>query len=237
MAPSHKALYKIADSYNHSSDVIDLLADQLSITRREALKRVLRGFIEKEGIDTSITIPLRDLAVELLGCHGLVLGLSSVPTAINSKPQIQQPQVQTRKPIDKQGRYLDLGDGVALDTQTNLQWMRCALGQTWNGQTCVGGAKKFNWNDAIKIAKETRHAGYTDWRLPTIDELKTLIVKGQQPAIHQQAFPNTPRSWFWSGSPDADVANYACYVNFNNGYAYNDYRYYYSHVRLVRGGQ
>ncbi|MBK1640575.1 hypothetical protein CKO12_01505 [Chromatium okenii] len=243
-ASSHKALYKIADSYNHSSDVIDLLADQLSITRREALKRVLRGFIEKEGIDTSITIPLRDLAVELLGCRGLVLGLSGItiarPTAINPKPQIQLPQAQTRKPIDKQGRYLDLGDGVALDTQTNLQWMRCALGQTWTGQTCgcVGEAKQFKWDNAIKVAKDTRHAGYTDWRLPTIDELKKLIVTGQKPTINQQAFPNTPGSWFWSGSPYAGYSDYAWSVYFSDGYAgYYSYRYNSFHVRLVRGGQ
>ena len=136
--------------------MIDLLADQLSITRREALKRVLRGFIEKEGIDTSVAVPLRDLAVELLGCRGLVLGLSGVPTAINPQPQIQQPQAQTRKPTDQQGHYKDLGDGTVLDTQANLQWMRCALGQTWNGQTCVGEAKQFNWNDAIKNCQRER---------------------------------------------------------------------------------
>ncbi|MBK1640569.1 hypothetical protein CKO12_01475 [Chromatium okenii] len=251
-APSHKALYKIADSYNHSSDVIDLLADQLSITRREALKRVLRGFIEKEGIDTSITIPLRDLAVELLGCRGLVLGLSGVTTAINPKLQIQQPQTenkpttlvatrqpQTHKPIDSQGRYLDLGDGVALDTQTNLQWMRCALGQTWNGQTCVGSANTFNWNDALKVAKETCYAGYTDWRLPTINELKVLIVEGQKPAIDHKAFPNTPYGffslkWFWSSSP---IASKAWYVDFGNGYAGDSDCGLDLHVRLVRGGQ
>jgi hypothetical protein len=97
--PSHKALYKIADSYSTSSDTIDLLADQLSITRREALKRVLRGFIEKEGIDTSVAIPVRDLAVELLGCHGLVLGLSGItvarPTAINPNRTTSQAQNQS----------------------------------------------------------------------------------------------------------------------------------------------
>ncbi|MBV5310402.1 DUF1566 domain-containing protein, partial [Chromatium okenii] len=198
---------------------------------------------------------LRDLAVELLGCRGLVLGLSGVTTAINSQPQIQQPktenkpttsvatqqtrqpQAQTRQPIDKQRRYLDLGDGVALDTQTNLQWMRCALGQTCNGQTCVGEAKQFKWDDAIKIAKETRHAGYTDWRLPTVNELKTLIVTGQKPTINQQAFPNTPSSWFWSGSPNANDADYAWYVNFYNGNANDGNRNIYDHVRLVRGGQ
>jgi hypothetical protein len=222
--PSHKALYKIADSYSTSSDTIDLLADQLAITRREALKRVLRGFIEKEGIDTSVAIPVRDLAVELLGCHGLVLGLAGVTTAINSKP------------ID-QGRYLDLGDGVALDTQTGLQWMRCALGQTWNGQTCVGEAKKFNWEDAKKAADKNNYAGHSDWRLPTIDELKTLIVKGQTPTINQQVFPNTPSSWFWSGSPSAGLAYCAWCVDFGYGYASYYYRGYNGRVRLVRGGQ
>lgn len=74
-APSHKSLYKIADNYDASSDMIDLLADQLSISKKDAMKKVLRGFIEKEGIDTSIKIPMRDLAVELLGCHGLILAL------------------------------------------------------------------------------------------------------------------------------------------------------------------
>ncbi len=76
-APSHKSLYKIADNYDASSEMIDLLADQLSISKKDAMKKVLRGFIEKEGIDTTIKIPMRDLAVELLGCHGLVLGLVS----------------------------------------------------------------------------------------------------------------------------------------------------------------
>ncbi len=134
-------------------------------------------------------------------------------------------------------RYRDLGDGVALDTQTNLQWMRCALGQTWNGQTCVGEAKQFNWNDAIKIAKETRYAGYTDWRLPTIDELKTLIVTGQKPTINQQAFPNTLSAWFWSGSPNASYSGSAWGVHFGYGYADSSNRSNDYHVRLVRGGQ
>ena len=74
-APSHKSLYKIADNYDASSDMIDLLADQLSISKKDAMKKVLRGFIEKEGIDTTIKIPMMDLAVELLGCHGTAFSL------------------------------------------------------------------------------------------------------------------------------------------------------------------
>ncbi|WP_200152950.1 DUF1566 domain-containing protein [Chromatium okenii] len=134
-------------------------------------------------------------------------------------------------------RYRDLGDGTVLDTQTNLQWMRCALGQTWNGQTCVGEAKQFSWDNAIKVAKDTRHAGYTDWRLPTIDELKTLIVTGQNPTINQQAFPNTLSAWFWSASPNASNSSSAWYVNFSSGFAGNYNRNVSNHVRLVRDRQ
>jgi GTPase Era involved in 16S rRNA processing len=135
------------------------------------------------------------------------------------------------------GHYRDLGDGRVLDTMTNLQWMRCALGQTWDGKTCVGEAAKFNWNDLNKVASKKRYAGHNDWRLPTIDELKTLVVVGQKPTIDQQAFSNTPSSWFWSGSPGASNSCSAWYVSFFNGDAYYGYRNSGSHVRLVRGGQ
>lgn len=38
------------------------------------------------------------------------------------------------------GHYIDNGDGTVTDTRTGLTWMRCALGQTWDGSTCVGVA-------------------------------------------------------------------------------------------------
>jgi|GEM_PF-2010045 len=83
--PSHRALYKIADSYGHSRDTLDILADQLALSRQDALKRLLRGFIEKDGIDTGVTVPLRDLAVELLGCQSLARRLlGAVETASGS---------------------------------------------------------------------------------------------------------------------------------------------------------
>ncbi|PQJ95390.1 DUF1566 domain-containing protein [Chromatium okenii] len=141
---------------------------------------------------------------------------------------------ETVAPIEQ--RYRDLGDGTVLDTQTGLQWMRCALGQTWDGKTCVGKARKFDWSDANKATIENRYLGYSDWRLPTIDELKTLVIKEQKPTIDQQAFPNTPSSWFWSGSP-SDVSNYVWYVYFYNGYPSSNYLGNGYHVRLVRGRQ
>lgn len=36
------------------------------------------------------------------------------------------------------GRYRDNRDGTVTDIKTKLQWMRCSVGQSWNGQSCAG---------------------------------------------------------------------------------------------------
>jgi hypothetical protein len=122
--------------------------------------------------------------------------------------------------------------------QTQLMWMRCALGQTWNGTTCVGQASKMNWEEACQ--QKSSFAGYKDWRMPTIEELRTLVDTNQSGAkIHPQAFPNCPadRYWFWSGSPYANNSGYAWGMDFNDGNGGISNRNDNCHVRLVRGGR
>lgn len=139
------------------------------------------------------------------------------------------------------GRYRDLGDGTLLDIRTGLQWMRCALGQRWNGRTCDGEARSWTWNhlnDQVKgINQQGGYGGHTDWRVPTIDELKTLIVEDAKPAIDLEAFSGTTCMWYWSSSPCAGSADRAWYVDFNRGYVYDSYKYVADYVRLVRGSR
>ena len=138
-------------------------------------------------------------------------------------------------------RYLDLGNGTVVDTKTGLQWMRCALGQSWDGRNCCGNAENFTWGqlwaqvDAFK--EKGGYVGHVDWRVPTVDELKTLIVENAKPAIDLEAFPETPCGWFWSSSPLAGYASYAWSVDFSNGYVGGYGKDGAGYVRLVRGGQ
>lgn len=71
-----------------------------------------------------------------------------------------------------------MASGQWRDPATNLIWMRCNIGQQWNGKTCVGDAKSMTGFEAKDFEKALKHgngfAGHTDWRLPTPYELSEL---------------------------------------------------------------
>ncbi|MCI5159399.1 MAG: DUF1566 domain-containing protein, partial [Candidatus Electrothrix sp. AUS1_2] len=127
---------------------------------------------------------------------------------------------------------------------------RCLEGLS--GKNCEEGkVEKYTWNEAVERFKDVAYAGYSDWRMPTIDELKTLVYcsKGkrkdgycnegsEQPTINQQAFPNAAAEYVvWSGSPHAGYSGSAWDVFFFSGSSDFIGRSNDSAVRLVRGGQ
>jgi len=61
-----------------------------------------------------------------------------------------------------QPRYVDNGDGTVTDLVTGLMWQ-----QAYSG--------KMTYAEAVAAAESFELAGYTDWRLPTIKELYSLI--------------------------------------------------------------
>jgi serine/threonine protein kinase len=224
----------------------------------EALQRAWKGAAEESAARLS----------EPLSIANLPAG-SSQPHAIKSgsvQPKPNWPLPLTLLPSDPAAnletepncRYTDNGDGTVTDIKTGLMWKRCSEGQTWDGTTCLGQAGTMNWSQAMPNEWQKQwppFAGYADWRMPTINELLTLVYCSsgrpktwndtggwcdgnyEKPTIDQTAFPNTPSSAVWSGSPDANDSYYAWVVHFGVGLAYSDYRDYYNHVRLVRSGQ
>ena len=80
--------------------------------------------------------------------------------------------------------------------------------------------------------------GRNDWRMPHFKELESIAHFGVvNPSIDSTWFPNTPVSFFWSGSPNAGFATNAWSVHFSNGSAAFVSRSDAFQVRLVRAGQ
>jgi hypothetical protein len=156
-------------------------------------------------------------------------------------------------------RYRDNSDGTVTDVRTGLQWMRCSLGQTWRGGTCAGEAETYSWQAALDVAsalnRQGGYAGHRDWRVPTIEELRTLVYCSsgqpetwkhtrnkcegdyQRPTLYPPAFPNTPALAYWSSSSYANYPGLAWHVYFLYGYADVYVKSYDDHARLVRDGQ
>lgn len=94
-------------------------------------------------------------------------------------------------------------------------------------------------SDFINALNSASFGGYSDWRLPTVKELTTLVHRGRSvdPWIDTVYFPNTINSWYWSSSSYAGNSYYAWYVTFNDGnmnwYPKSNSLY----VRAVRSGQ
>ena len=153
---------------------------------------------------------------------------------------------ETPNGYTKANRYRDNGNGTVKDLETNLEWMRCSLGQNLTSPTCEGQAKTYSWNDALNTGKNFKFAGHSDWRMPTKVELEGLVLGKEEagfiwtgsltsPTINTTYFPNTPSDWFWSSSPYAYYSGSAWYVNFSYGYSVSYFKGNNLNVRLVRG--
>jgi len=92
--------------------------------------------------------------------------------ALEAKKEISQVQEVEKKRVAEEkkgpretGRdalFIAYADGTVLDTRTNLMWATKDNGYD------------INWYDAKRYCNNYRGGGYTDWRLPTQDELAGL---------------------------------------------------------------
>lgn len=135
-------------------------------------------------------------------------------------------------------RYTDNGDGTVIDKVTGSVWMRCALGQQWDGKSCTGDATLYTWAEIETLVDEFNldgYAGHDDWRLPNLPEIATLTERMcKKPRLNTEIFPNTPHVAFWTimTKPATDMI----YVmNFGEGGVEAVARTYKAPVRMLRG--
>ena len=101
--------------------------------------------------------------------------------------------------------YIDNGDGTITDTNTSLMWQRSF-------------ASNLNWDDSDNFCIYLSLGGNTDWRLPTIDELQSIVFPSAHPTIDPVfACPYLGDNlYFWSDTTGSSV-NDVWVLNFVNG--------------------
>ncbi len=126
------------------------------------------------------------------------------------------------------GRFIDNEDGTLTDLKTRLMWIR-----DMRSAGCNYG-KTMKWEEAVKCAKSLSVGDYSDWRLPEIDELVSIVDYGKLgPAIHD-VFSNTPCGYFWSNTIFKSDSRAAWVVGFDTGRVNGDDRNEFFYLRCVR---
>jgi hypothetical protein len=129
--------------------------------------------------------------------------------------------------------------GIAVDEVTGLMWERMSTGQTASEGCTVGttGILACSNRYAIDHCAANRLGGYSDWRLPTVLELLSLVDFTQAgAAIDPVTFADTPLYAFWSITRVAGHLDDAWMVDFSLGNDLSDFIDNPHSVRCVRGG-
>ncbi len=159
------------------------------------------------------------------------------PAPLKAEPLIGRP-TPTMSPSK---RYSTVGNFPITDCVKDE-----TTGLTWEGKPAAGqrasGNEYSNWGDGssgdassyMEQVNVRGLCGYTDWRLPTKDELTGLVVEGVSPTINVTWFPNTVASWYWTSSPYKDIVGIAWVVFFSDGVVSGGKRGGSASLRLVR---
>ncbi|MCK5810631.1 MAG: DUF1566 domain-containing protein [Cocleimonas sp.] len=161
------------------------------------------------------------------------------------------------EPILQAGKYIDNNDDTITDCKTNLMWKKYSEGQ--RDITCGKGmVRQYTWETAVNRFKQSSFAGYNDWRLPTVKELRSLVScqqtvasplteerhatslmneKCTQPTINKNVFPNTSPTRYWTSSTFFNKEDYAWALHFDSGNDEESLKHYNASVRLVRTSQ
>lgn len=114
-------------------------------------------------------------------------------------------------------------DYTTTDNVTGLVWKTCNEGKT--GAACAGVATTYTWYDSINACSGLNaanagsgYAGRTNWRLPTIQELKSLSHYGvAAPSIEAAHFPATQAANHWTAITNVGSIANAWFVSFSTG--------------------
>ncbi|MHC4112955.1 MAG: Lcl domain-containing protein [Planctomycetota bacterium] len=129
--------------------------------------------------------------------------------------------------------FKDNDNGTVIDKATGLMWMKVDSGKLKAGKIKDG---KLNWQEALDWAEDLEYAGYSDWRLPNVKELQSIVDYTRSPATTNSAaidpvFQTTSLiaesgkkdyPFYWSGTTHASLsrASTAAYVAFGRSFGW-----------------
>ena len=127
--------------------------------------------------------------------------------------------------VEQPMEYADLRNGLIFHNDTRLMWQK-------DNDNIKG-----SWEQAIIYCEDLYLSGYSDWRLPNITELHSIVdYSTAAPGFNNDFFPSNKNAFYWSSTNDGSSGVQAFVLNsVNGGITYHN-KSYIHHFHCVRGG-
>jgi hypothetical protein len=141
-------------------------------------------------------------------------------------------------------RFAVNGDAVT-DNLTGLVWAKntnlmVTRDPTFDADSTANDGL-VTWQHALDYVAKLNNENYlshTDWRLPNVNELESLVHAGvYNPALPTNPFLNVQSGNYWSSTSHAGSTSFAWVVDMNSGLVSADYKAFNHYVWPVRAGQ
>ncbi len=109
-------------------------------------------------------------------------------------------------------------------------------GLEWQDDSASKTVKR-DYSGAKAYCEALTLAGKSDWRLPTIKELQSIVDIGKYKPAIKSGFKNVASGDYWSSSVDVSDSGSAWDVYFKGGYTFDHSKSDECYVRCVRGKQ
>lgn len=96
-------------------------------------------------------------------------------------------------------KFVDNGDGTITDTATGLMW-----------QASDNGIKR-DWEGALSYAENLEYAGHSDWRLPSVKELQSIVDYTRSPQTTNSPAIDPLFTCTEINDPDGNPGHYGFY--------------------------
>lgn len=121
--------------------------------------------------------------------------------------------------VDSTKHFVDVGDGTVIDIDTGVIWEK-ELGNT-----------DLMWQQAVDYCDNLNKSGYFDWRLPTMNEVASLVDYGSNSSsnYHPTAFGNPGYYMYWTATGEASSGNdafFAFTADLTKGEVSSDLKYF-----------
>ena len=141
---------------------------------------------------------------------------------LQKKREEEEERKRQKKHEAKYGHFKRKGS-IVTDTKLGLMWQDNSAAKSYQKE----------WKAARKYCQNLSFSGYLDWRLPSYDELLSIVDKDRHDPAINPTFKNIGRT-YWSSTTNASKTTNVWFVDFYDGSGGNLNKLSTFYIRCVR---